>query len=96
MVQSRKTFGRLLILKLCLDRFLLMTKTKYILLLRDIDPVPRKDGKLSKVYNWAELRVEPLEKLRAIQSWLKENGSRHTKIIREETTISVVKKVDLK
>jgi len=73
--------------------------TKYILLLRDLLPIPRRDGKPSKVYNWQEIEVgqsRSLKKLRETQAWLKANKSSNTKIIREETTISVVKKGDLK
>jgi len=72
-----------------------MKTTKYILLVRSKHPIPRLDGKKSYKYNWYVEEEGSLGCLRKVQNGL-EFLSEKTKIIREETTISVVKSGDLK
>ena len=73
-----------------------MTKTTYTLLLRDHYPMVRRDEKKTNQFNWRESETSgSLKRIRKAEKWLKEYGEK-TKIIREQTTISLVKKGDLK
>lgn len=72
-----------------------MTKTTYTLLIRDNYPKVRRDWKLSKEYEWIESDTHSsLKKLRKAEEWFKKHGEK-TKIIRERTEISVVRRWDL-
>lgn len=70
-----------------------MKITKYFLLIRDSFPCLNKDGK--PYYHWVEENSGPLKQLRKEES-IRRNEGRKTKIIREETNISVVKRGELK
>jgi hypothetical protein len=73
-----------------------MTKTTYTLLLRENYPKVRRDGKLSKEYDWTESDTHgSLKRIRKAEEWFKKCGKK-TKIIREKLNISLVKKGDLK